>query len=137
MQERQDTGSDAVFTGASGNNQLVAAANPLLNAIPQIRHSVSHDDQVALRQRLIDEIRRFEVRCQQAGLPYEVIVGARYCLCTALDEAAALTPGAAAASGPAVAFWSRFITKPGAEKNFSSCWRAFLRTRVNISCCWR
>ena len=92
MQERQDTGSDAVFTGASGNNQLVAAANPLLNAIPQIRHSVSHDDQVGLRQRLIDEIRRFEVRCQQAGLPYEVIVGARYCLCTALDEAAALTP---------------------------------------------
>ncbi|EAX0952644.1 type VI secretion system protein TssL, partial [Salmonella enterica] len=71
---------------------MVAAANPLLNAIPQIRHSVSHDDQVALRQRLIDEIRRFEVRCQQAGLPYEVIVGARYCLCTALDEAAALTP---------------------------------------------
>ncbi len=61
MQERQDTGSDAAFTGAS-NNQLVAAANPLLNAIPQIRHSVSHDDQVALRQRLIDEIRRFEVR---------------------------------------------------------------------------
>lgn len=50
MQERQDTGSDAVFTGASGNNQLVAAANPLLNAIPQIRHSVSHDDQVGLRQ---------------------------------------------------------------------------------------
>jgi type VI secretion system protein ImpK len=86
MQERQDTGSDAAFTGASSNNQLVAAANPLLNAIPQIRHSVSHDDQVALRQRLIDEIRRFEVRCQQAGLPYEVIVGARYCLCTALDE---------------------------------------------------
>lgn len=93
MQERQDTGSDALFTGASGNNQLVAAANPLLNAIPQIRHSVSHDDQVGLRQRLIDEIRRFEVRCQQAGLPYEVIVGARYCLCTALDEAAALTLG--------------------------------------------
>lgn len=92
MQERQDTGSDAVFTGASGNNQLVAAANPLLNAIPQIRHSVSHDDQVGLRQRLIDEIRRFEVRCQQAGLPYEVIVGARYCLYTALGEAAALTP---------------------------------------------
>ena len=51
MQERQDTGSDAAFTGASSNNQLVAAANPLLNAIPQIRHSVSHDDQVALRQR--------------------------------------------------------------------------------------
>ena len=93
MQERQDTGSDAAFTGASSNNQLVAAANPLLNAIPQIRHSVSHDDQVALRQRLIDEIRRFEVRCQQAGLPYEVMRPPRS------------PPGAAAASGQATVCW--------------------------------
>jgi type VI secretion system protein ImpK len=91
MQEQTFNGSDANAT-ASGNNPLVAAANPLLNAIPQIRHSVSHDDQAGLRQQLIDEIRRFEVRCQQLGLAYEVIVGARYCLCTALDEAAALTP---------------------------------------------
>lgn len=91
MQEQTFNGSDAT-AAASGNNPLVVAANPLLNAIPQIRHSVSHDDQAGLRQQLIDEIRRFEVRCQQSGLAYEVIVGARYCLCTALDEAAALTP---------------------------------------------
>ncbi|QKJ85676.1 type VI secretion system protein ImpK [Paramixta manurensis] len=92
MQERHVTGSDAAFSGASSNNPLVAAANPLLNAIPQIRHSVAHDDPAGLRQRLIDEIRTFEMTSQRAGLPYEVIVGARYCLCTALDEAAALTP---------------------------------------------
>ncbi|MGK9172958.1 DotU family type VI secretion system protein [Yokenella regensburgei] len=91
MQEQTFNGSDAT-AAASGNNPLVVAANPLLNAIPQIRHSVSHEDQAGLRQQLIDEIRRFEVRCQQSGLAYEVIVGARYCLCTALDEAAALTP---------------------------------------------
>lgn len=91
MQEQTFNGSDAT-AAASGNNPLVVAANPLLNAIPQIRHSVTHDDQAGLRQHLIDEIRRFEVRCQQSGLAYEVIVGARYCLCTALDEAAALTP---------------------------------------------
>lgn len=92
MQERHFTGSDAAFSGANSNNPLVAAANPLLNAIPQIRHSVSHDDPAALRQRLIDQVRHFEKNSQRAGLPYEVIVGARYCLCTALDEAAALTP---------------------------------------------
>lgn len=92
MQERHFTGSDAAFSGASSNNPLVAAANPLLNAIPQIRHSVTHDDPAALRQRLIDQVRHFEKNSQRAGLPYEVIVGARYCLCTALDEAAALTP---------------------------------------------
>lgn len=92
MQEQQTTDSNAVNTVVSGNNPLVAAARPLLNAIPQIRHSVTHDDQIGLRQQLINEIRCFEVSCQQNNLPYEVIVGARYCLCTALDESAALTP---------------------------------------------
>lgn len=92
MQERQATPQGDIFSGASNNNPLVAAANGLLNAIPQIRHSVTHDDPGGLRQRLIDEMRQFEMNCQRAGLPYEVIIGARYCLCTALDEAAALTP---------------------------------------------
>ncbi|WP_199737384.1 DotU family type VI secretion system protein [Erwinia psidii] len=92
MQERQATPQGDIFSGASNNNPLVAAANALLNAIPQIRHSVTHADPGGLRQRLIDEIRQFEMNCQRAGLPYEVIIGARYCLCTALDEAAALTP---------------------------------------------
>ncbi|THB83607.1 DotU family type VI secretion system protein [Pantoea allii] len=91
MQEQQQSHSD-LAPDASHQNVLVAAANPLINAIPQIRHSVSHEDPAQLRQQLIDQIRRFELSCQQSGLGYEVIIGARYCLCTALDEAAALTP---------------------------------------------
>ncbi len=91
MQEQQYSHSD-LAPDASHQNVLVAAANPLINAIPQIRHSVSHEDPAQLRQQLIDQIRRFELSCQQSGLGYEVIIGARYCLCTALDEAAALTP---------------------------------------------
>nr|WP_199852944.1 DotU family type VI secretion system protein [Pantoea vagans] len=91
MQEQQNSHSD-LAPDASHQNVLVAAANPLINAIPQIRHSVSHEDPAQLRQQLIDQIRRFELSCQQSGLGYEVIIGARYCLCTALDEAAALTP---------------------------------------------
>lgn len=74
------------------DNPLVAAANPLLNAISQIRQSASHANPAQLRQQLIDEMRRFEIRGQRANLSYETIIGARYCLCTALDEAAALTP---------------------------------------------
>ncbi|WP_340620525.1 DotU family type VI secretion system protein [Xenorhabdus siamensis] len=80
------------FSGKANDNPLVAAANPLLNTLPQIRHTTVHPDPAGLRQKLIDEIRRFEVACQHAKQPYEVIIGARYCLCTALDEAAALTP---------------------------------------------
>lgn len=133
MQQQHASGSDAVLAGASGNNPLVAAANPLLNAIPQIRYSVSHDDQSGLRQHLIDEIRRFEVRCQQSGLAYEVIVGARYCLCTALDEAAALTPwgsrGVWSGSGLLVTFHNETW---GGEKFFQLLARLSQNPREHI-----
>jgi type VI secretion system protein ImpK len=76
----------------SGSNPLVAAANPLLDLIPQIRATASHPSPALLREHLLDEVRQFELRAQQAGIPNETILGARYCLCTALDEAAALTP---------------------------------------------
>ncbi|OKP02260.1 DotU family type VI secretion system protein [Xenorhabdus eapokensis] len=90
-QEKQKT-EHKVLSDDTHRNPLVSAANPLLNTIPQIRHSIVHPDPTHLRQQLINEIRRFEVECQQINLPYNVIIGARYCLCTALDEAAALTP---------------------------------------------
>lgn len=134
MQEQHANGRDADVAGAGGNNPLVTAANPLLNAIPQIRHSVSHDDQAGLRQQLIDEIRRFEVRCQQSGLAYEVIVGARYCLCTALDEAAALTPwgsrGVWSGSGLLVTFHNETW---GGEKFFQLLARLSQNPREHIA----
>ncbi|PHM60146.1 DotU family type VI secretion system protein [Xenorhabdus ishibashii] len=90
-QEKQKT-EHKMLSDEINHNPLVSVANPLLNTIPQIRHSIVHPDPTHLRQQLINEIRRFEVECQQINLPYNVIIGARYCLCTALDEAAALTP---------------------------------------------
>ena len=77
---------------ASGANPLVAAANPLLNLLPQIRSTVHHPNPAWLREHLAAEIRRFEARAQQAGVTPEAVIAARYCLCTALDEVAALTP---------------------------------------------
>ncbi|WP_148715785.1 DotU family type VI secretion system protein [Chitinolyticbacter meiyuanensis] len=76
----------------SGSNPLVAAANPLLNLVPQIRTTVQHPDPARLRAQLLEEIRQFEVRAREAGIAAETIIGARYCLCTTLDEAATLTP---------------------------------------------
>ncbi|KAF0811568.1 putative lipoprotein YiaD [Andreprevotia sp. IGB-42] len=76
----------------SGSSPLVAAANPLLNLVPQIRATVHHPDPARLREQLLEELRQFELRARESGVPTETIIGARYCLCTTLDEAATLTP---------------------------------------------
>ena len=77
---------------AGNDNLLLNAAAPILNTVVRIRQAATHDDPAGLRQLLIEEIRQFEQRCKQAGLPFEMIIGARYCLCSVLDEAAAQTP---------------------------------------------
>ena len=81
---------DGIVVG--NDNLLLNAAAPILNAVVRIRQAATHDDPAGLRQLLIEEIRHFEQRCKQAGLAFEMIIGARYCLCSVLDEAAAQTP---------------------------------------------
>jgi type VI secretion system protein ImpK len=75
-----------------GSTPLLAAANPLLNLIPQLRATPTHPDPAALRDYVIAQIQLFESRAKQAGIRNETIIGARYCLCTVLDETVAQTP---------------------------------------------
>lgn len=75
-----------------GLNPLVAAANPLLDLVPQLRATLQHPDPTGLRDFLAQGIRTFEARAQGAGIRSEKIIAARYALCTLLDEAAASTP---------------------------------------------
>ena len=76
----------------SGANPLAVAANPLLNLIPQIRVMAHHPDPAQLRNYLVDQVQLFERRAREVPLPQETVIGARYALCTALDETAAKTP---------------------------------------------
>lgn len=76
----------------SGSNPLAMAANPLLNLIPQVRVMVQHPDPGQLRNYLVEQVRLFERRAREAMVPAETVIGARYALCTALDETAAKTP---------------------------------------------
>lgn len=76
----------------SGISPLVAAANPLLDLVPQLRASTSHPDPQALRDQLTLRIREFEARARASGVPPEQVIAARYVLCTLLDEVAASTP---------------------------------------------
>ena len=76
----------------SGANPLVAAANPVLNLIPQLRALLQLDDPGKLREFLIEKLRTFERTARERGVTPETIIGARYCLCTLLDETATQTP---------------------------------------------
>ncbi|GGY36762.1 DotU family type VI secretion system protein [Pseudoduganella albidiflava] len=76
----------------SGLNPLVAAANPLLGVVPQLRATLQHPDPAGVREFLAQQVREFERRARAAGIPMEQVIAARYALCTLLDEAAASTP---------------------------------------------
>lgn len=80
------------LAAASGLNPLIAAANPLLNIVPQLRATLQHPDPSGLRDYLAQNIKSFETRAKSAGVGPEKVIGARYALCTLLDEAAASTP---------------------------------------------
>lgn len=75
-----------------GSNPLVTAANLILDLVPQIRMTARHPHPPALREYLVGHIKQFELRARQEGIGTETIIGARYCLCTVLDETAAQTP---------------------------------------------
>lgn len=76
----------------SGTNPLVRAANRLINLVPQIRAMAHAGDLAQLRERLASEVHLFERRAMEASVPQDQVIGARYCLCTVLDETAMQTP---------------------------------------------
>jgi type VI secretion system protein ImpK len=77
---------NAVLPG-SGLNPLVRAANPLLDLVVPLRHTVQPPELGALRERLALAIRSFETEARESGVPVESVAAARYALCTLLDEA--------------------------------------------------
>lgn len=76
---------------SAGLNPLVAAAAPLLNLTTQLR-AAYHPDPAGLRETLARAVQTFETRARSAGIANEHVIGARYALCTFLDETAANTP---------------------------------------------
>jgi type VI secretion system protein ImpK len=76
----------------TGINPLVQAAIPLLMLAGRLRGQVAQADVEALRRQAIQEVRSFEERARQSGIPAEDSMAARYALCTAIDEAVLNTP---------------------------------------------
>jgi type VI secretion system protein ImpK len=63
-----------------GVNPLVAAANPLLAAVAQIRHTLTHADPEGLRASLRQRIEAFEATARAAGAGDEHLAAARFAL---------------------------------------------------------
>ncbi|MBK7353875.1 MAG: DotU family type VI secretion system protein [Nitrosomonas sp.] len=94
--DTQFTESDSIeaeeFIELPGLNPLIAAANPLLNCVPQLRMSAQHPDPSGLRNQLVQRIKSFENQARTLGIPSEKIIAARYAICTLIDESIASTP---------------------------------------------
>jgi len=77
---------------SAGSNPLVQLAVPLLVLAGRLRGQIANADVESLRRQCVQEVRAFEERARQAGVPAEDVLAARYALCTVLDEAVLNTP---------------------------------------------
>lgn len=73
-------------------NPLETTASALLAIISRLYNSPSHNNPDQLRQKLVTEIKDFNVNAEKVGYDQETISDARYALCTTIDEAIFNTP---------------------------------------------
>ncbi len=82
----------ANLSSLGGLNPLVAMANPILGAVPQIRRTLKHPDPAMLRASLRDQLESLQTSAMSAEIPDATAQAAVYALCALLDESAASTP---------------------------------------------
>lgn len=82
----------ANLAALGGVNPLVAMANPILAAVPQIRRSLKHPDPASLLANLRDQLEALEMSALSAEISDDTVATAVYALCALLDESAAATP---------------------------------------------
>ncbi|VAW56781.1 Outer membrane protein ImpK/VasF, OmpA/MotB domain [hydrothermal vent metagenome] len=83
---------NAYFNTHKGLNPLVNSASILIAVFEKTRISMSHPDVGGLHQRLVNEIKAFELNAKEIGIKPEIVLSARYVACVALDEAVLNTP---------------------------------------------
>ena len=102
-----------------GLNPLVDAASVLITVFEKTRQSPSHSNVDGLYQVLVTEIQQFENRARLQAIKPEIVLAARYLLCTVLDEAVLNTPWGAESNWPQRSLLSTFHNETaGGEKFF-------------------
>jgi type VI secretion system protein ImpK len=74
-------------------NPLLEASKPLLRVLSEMPAVLPEGDDVVneFRDVLDQEVKSFQALCDKASMRREHVLTARYCLCTAIDEAASST----------------------------------------------
>ena len=107
------------FQTSHGLNPLVDSASVLITVFEKTRYSPKHSNVEGLYQRLVTEIKKFETHAAEQGVKPEIVMTARYLLCTALDEAVLNTPWGAESSWPQRTLLTTFHNETaGGEKFF-------------------
>jgi type VI secretion system protein ImpK len=77
----------------AARNPLLEACKPLLRVLSEMPTQLPEGDGVVdeFRDVLDHEVKSFQALCDKASLRREHVLTARYCLCTAIDEAASST----------------------------------------------
>ncbi|OGT96792.1 MAG: hypothetical protein A2298_04805 [Gammaproteobacteria bacterium RIFOXYB2_FULL_38_6] len=94
--EEFDTRSPKVETQTQSNtmpprthaqmNPLISAATPLLVLMMQIKNTHQTPNVEKLRAQIVNEMKLFEQKLLKLQFNPKIILAARYCLCTAIDE---------------------------------------------------
>lgn len=80
---------------------------------------MQHNNVAELRERVSQQIKRFESEAKARGVAPEIVLTSRYLLCTALDEAVLSTPWGAESNWSAQSLLSQFHNEVfGGEKFF-------------------
>jgi type VI secretion system protein ImpK len=108
------------FSTLYGLNPLVNAASMLLAVFHNTRQSMTHPNVGGLHQQLVTAIRAFETSAKEKNIRPEIVLAARYVLCTALDEAVLNTPWGAESAWTQRSLLSLFHNETnGGEKFFT------------------
>lgn len=130
---QSDAGLLRQFTSGNRLNPLINEAATLIAVYAKTRKSLSHADIGGLHQRLATEIKQFDARARSIGIAPEVVLSARYCLCTALDEAVLNTPWGSESAWPQRTLLSVFHNETsGGEKFFQILQRMLEQPAQNV-----
>lgn len=80
------------MASAAGMGVLLQLSSSLLMMASRMRSTLHHPDPRSLLASLVNAVAKFERDARARGIPNEHVIGARYVLCTYIDECASSTP---------------------------------------------